>query len=318
MKKNFQDKVRIEVKAGRGGSGAASFEATQGGKGGPDGGNGGKGADVFLRANDQLQTFRFSSFHFKAKHGENGRGKNRPGRNAKDMFIDVPPGTIVKEIVYMDPETRERTTRELGDLASPGDQLLIARGGKGGDGNRTFRSAHRRFAKFSSLGEIGGEMSLELELRTIADIGLVGFPNAGKSSLLGALSRASPKVASYAFTTLHPTVGVIECDDVEMTRLTMADIPVRSYLFFYLLFFSRWSAALFFLVSAGRNRFSSWLFVTITSVPSSLSLYVRHFLVSATIAYPCLPSPSLPSPSLSFPSLPNPSDNHQPKSLHRD
>lgn len=221
----FRDKVRVHVAGGQGGKGATSFENTTKGKGAPDGGNGGPGGSVWVRANASVDSLSFSRFHFRGAPGGRGSGLKSAGPRGADVVVDVPVGTVVRQIVSTDPDTRERETRQLFDLDEEGARALVAAGGAGGLGNRHFKSEGFAKPHFSTDGQEGEAADLELELKLIADVGLVGYPNAGKSSLLGAVSRAKPRVAAYPFTTLRPTVGVAEVRDAAMTRLTVADIP---------------------------------------------------------------------------------------------
>jgi len=191
----------------------------------PNGGNGGPGGNVYLRTNDQLTSFKFSTFHFQAGQGKNGGSEMLHGAAGDDLYIDVPPGTIVREILEKDPITHEVKTRFLADLEQVDQVFEVARGAPGGFGNRAFRTGDRPKASISTLGAKAAEKRLELELKMIADVGLVGYPNAGKSSLLGSVSRASPKVAPYPFTTLRPHIGRVVADDLEETTFTMADLP---------------------------------------------------------------------------------------------
>lgn len=212
----FVDLVEISVKAGRGGNGCVSFRREKYvPKGGPDGGDGGKGGDVYLKAVaglDTLADFEYSA-HFKAQDGEHGRGKKQHGADGQELIIPVPCGTVV-----WDGETGSL----LGDLTQPGEKLLVARGGRGGRGNASFATALHRAPKFAERGDLGEEAKLRLELKLIADVGLVGLPNAGKSSLLLALTNAHPKIGSYPFTTLSPNLGVIEEGE---QRIVLADMP---------------------------------------------------------------------------------------------
>ena len=213
----FRDRIEIEVTAGRGGDGVVSFFREKFiPKGGPDGGDGGRGGDVYLRASEHVDSLaKVSRRHYKAASGAHGQGGTRHGRAGEDLYIDVPLGTRV-----YDAETGEL----LADLVEPGQVVRVARGGEGGRGNAAFVSPTRQAPRFAEAGLPGEKRRLRLELLSLADVGLVGYPNAGKSSLLAALTRARPKVASYPFTTLTPNLGVVE-DAEGMRRFTLADIP---------------------------------------------------------------------------------------------
>jgi GTP-binding protein len=213
----FVDEARLKVRAGNGGRGSASFRREKFVPfGGPDGGDGGHGGSVHLRAASGINTladFRIERT-FKAAHGEPGGANDCSGRSGADLYVPVPLGTVVR-----DADTHE----ELGDLKRHGEELLVARGGKGGWGNQRFKSSTNRAPRQFGPGLPGEKRSLELELKVIADVGLLGLPNAGKSTLIRAVSAARPKVADYPFTTLHPNLGVVQ---VGLHRsFVMADIP---------------------------------------------------------------------------------------------
>ncbi len=216
----FRDVIEINAQGGRGGDGAMSFlRLKYVPKGGPDGGHGGAGGSVWLEAADDLNSLDSLGHRrtYKARSGRPGEGRERAGAAGADLTLPVPVGTIVVDL-----DSGER----LGDLVRVGERLLVAAGGQGGRGNAAFASSRRQAPRFAEAGTNGERRRLRLELRTIADVGLVGYPNAGKSSLLGALSNARPRVADYPFTTLHPHLGVVEReDDAGAERLTMADIP---------------------------------------------------------------------------------------------
>lgn len=213
----FVDEARIKVQAGKGGRGSASFRREKFIPfGGPDGGDGGLGGSIYLRAAPGINTlvdFRVERT-FRAQSGEGGSGNGCTGRGGDDLYVAVPVGTVVQ-----DAETGE----ELGDLAHEGDTLLVARGGKGGWGNTRFKSSTNRAPRNFGPGLPGEKRTLALELKLIADVGLLGLPNAGKSTLIRALSAARPKVADYPFTTIHPNLGVVSVG--EHRSFVMADIP---------------------------------------------------------------------------------------------
>ncbi len=218
----FLDEVTITVRAGEGGDGAATFRReAHVPRGGPDGGDGGRGGTVYLRVDPgetMLRDYRFKH-HFRAESGGRGTGSRRHGKAGKDLILNVPPGTVV----------RDASTRDLiADLVAHGQQVMVARGGRGGLGNVHFATATQRAPTHSQMGEPGVERKLILELRLIADVGLVGLPNAGKSTLLGALTAATPQVAAYPFTTLVPNLGVLDLSVVDARderRVTIADMP---------------------------------------------------------------------------------------------
>ncbi|MBN1421807.1 MAG: GTPase ObgE [Planctomycetes bacterium] len=213
----FVDRAQIIVRSGRGGDGCVAFRREKYvPRGGPDGGDGGCGGTVTLRASHQLATLldvaRRASY--RAEDGRPGGGKNRTGRSGADLVIEVPCGTLVR---------RADDGVLLGDLAADGAELVVARGGRGGRGNRSFATATHQTPRECEPGEPGEEIRLDLELKLIADVGLVGLPNAGKSTLLSRVSSARPKVAEYPFTTLSPHLGIAELD-LER-RLVIADLP---------------------------------------------------------------------------------------------
>ena len=212
----FLDQVKIFVKAGDGGSGSASMRREKFIEfGGPDGGNGGKGASIILIAERNLNTlidYRYTQ-HFKAKKGQNGMSKNKTGRNGKDLYLKVPLGTQILE---------EDNKTLLFDFKKEKEEFVVANGGKGGFGNTNFKSSTNRAPRKFTKGTLGEEFWIWLQLKTIADIGIVGLPNAGKSSLLAAITNANPKIANYKFTTLNPNLGVATYDNKE---ITLADIP---------------------------------------------------------------------------------------------
>lgn len=212
----FQDVLHITVAAGRGGDGAVSFRREKFvPKGGPDGGDGGRGGNVYLRAKGNIDSLsELSKRTYKAEDGEHGKGSGQHGRAGRDLIVEVPRGTRV-----YDADTGEL----LADLIQEGETVLVARGGEGGRGNAHFVTPTRQAPRFAEAGEEGEKRRLRLELMLIADVGLVGYPNAGKSSLLRATTHAHPKVAPYPFTTLSPHLGVAELS--EEARFTLADIP---------------------------------------------------------------------------------------------
>ncbi|MFP3723204.1 GTPase ObgE [Niallia circulans] len=213
----FVDQVKIYVKGGDGGNGMVAFRREKFvPKGGPAGGDGGKGADVIFQVEEGLRTlmdFRYQR-HFKAPRGEHGMSKNQHGRNAKDMIVKVPPGTIVADA---------NTKEVIADLTEHGQQAVIARGGRGGRGNSRFASPSNPAPELSENGEPGQERDVTLELKVLADVGLVGFPSVGKSTLLSVVSAAKPKIADYHFTTIAPNLGMVETEDNR--SFVMADLP---------------------------------------------------------------------------------------------
>ncbi len=213
------DRARIQVTAGDGGRGVVSFRREKFvPMGGPDGGDGGRGGDVVLRVDPHLATllpFQYTS-HFRAGHGQSGRGQKMHGKSGETKYIDVPPGTVVID---------DESDQPIADLIEAGDEMVVARGGRGGLGNSHFTTSTRQAPRIAELGEPGEERWLRLELKLIADVGLVGFPNAGKSTLLAAASAARPKIADYPFTTLEPNLGVVEVGGRRGETFVLADIP---------------------------------------------------------------------------------------------
>jgi GTP-binding protein len=208
----FVDEATIRVEAGNGGNGCLSFRRERSvPRGGPDGGDGGDGGNVNVIGRSALNTladFRYTRL-FRADHGQNGSGRDRTGRAGKDLFIQVPVGTVV---------SNAETSEVIGDVTGEGEIILVARCGKGGHGNAYFKSSTNRAPRRTTRGTRGEQRELKLQLRILADVGLLGLPNAGKSTLLRAVSAARPKVADYPFTTLYPQLGVVRIE----TRLIVA------------------------------------------------------------------------------------------------
>lgn len=213
----FIDYTKIKVKAGNGGNGAMTFHREKYiDNGGPDGGDGGNGGDIIFKVNPGMNTLLNFNYNKKieAKNGENGAKKNCTGKSAEDVIVDVPRGTVVRDLA---------TGKIIADLKEDDSQAIIAKGGRGGRGNQHFANSVRQAPRFSEQGEPGEEKDLELELKLIADVGLVGFPNVGKSTIISTVSSAKPKIANYHFTTLEPSLGVVRAKDG--STFVMADIP---------------------------------------------------------------------------------------------
>ena len=212
----FLDQVKIFVKAGTGGSGSASMRREKFIEfGGPDGGNGGKGASIIIKSERNLNTlidYRYTQ-HFKAERGQDGMSKNKSGKSGKNLYLKVPIGTQLLE---------EDNKTLLFDFKLEKEEFVVANGGRGGLGNTNFKTSTNRAPRKFTKGQEGEEFWIWLQLKTIADIGIIGLPNAGKSSLLAAITNANPKIANYKFTTINPNLGVAEYDDKE---ITIADIP---------------------------------------------------------------------------------------------
>ena len=214
---NFVDYVKITVKSGSGGKGSTHLRREKYiPKGGPDGGDGGRGGHVIIRANPQLWTlftFKFKK-HFKAGNGGDGSGSRKSGPKGKDVIVEVPYGTIIKDSI---------SEKVIEEINKDNNELIILQGGLGGRGNYHFKSSTNQTPRYSQKGISGKEMNLTLELKVLADVGLVGFPNAGKSTLLSVVTSAKPKIANYEFTTLKPNLGIVSMTDYR--TFVMADIP---------------------------------------------------------------------------------------------
>lgn len=213
----FIDEAVITVQSGNGGSGCVSFRREKFiPKGGPDGGDGGDGGDVILFVSSKKRTLHHFhyKFHFKAEHGQRGQNKKKTGKNGKELVIEIPSGTVV---------SNSATGQMIRDFIRPGETFVIAKGGRGGRGNVRFKSATHRTPRFAQPGEPGETLRIKLELKLLADVGIAGLPNAGKSTLIGAISSSNPKIGSYPFTTLTPNLGVVHTGTGE--PFVVADIP---------------------------------------------------------------------------------------------
>ena len=214
---NFTDYIKIHVKSGHGGKGSAHLRREKYiPKGGPDGGDGGRGGHIIIKGNKEFWTLYHLKFkqHFKAEKGGDGSRQRATGKDGEDVYIEVPLGTIIKDT---------NTGEIIGEITQDGQEIIVAEGGKGGKGNWHFKSATNQTPRYAQSGLPGEEQDLTLELKLLADVGLVGFPNAGKSTLLSKLTAAKPKIADYPFTTLKPNLGIVSYRDGR--SFVMADIP---------------------------------------------------------------------------------------------
>ncbi|RZS99924.1 GTPase ObgE [Aquimarina brevivitae] len=214
---NFVDYVKLHIASGKGGRGSAHLHREKYiAKGGPDGGDGGRGGHVIIKANPNMWTLYHLKFkrHFRAGHGENGGSSRSTGADGEDVYIQVPLGTVIRET---------ETQKIIKEITEPGQEYVVAEGGMGGRGNWHFKSSTNQTPRYAQPGIEGEEADITLELKILADVGLVGFPNAGKSTLLSVVTAAKPKIADYEFTTLKPNLGIVEYRDFQ--TFVMADIP---------------------------------------------------------------------------------------------
>ena len=214
---NFVDYVKMHVNSGKGGAGSAHLRREKFvAKGGPDGGDGGRGGHIIARANPQLWTLLHLKFkrHIKAGHGANGGKQTSTGADGEDIYLEVPLGTVIKDT---------DTDEVIGEITDTEKEIIIAEGGKGGLGNDHFKSATNQTPRYAQPGLPGVERNITMELKVLADVGLVGFPNAGKSTLLSVITAAKPKIADYEFTTLKPNLGIVQYRDFK--TFVIADIP---------------------------------------------------------------------------------------------
>ena len=276
---NFVDYVKISVKSGSGGKGSTHLRREKYiPKGGPDGGDGGRGGHVIIRANPQLWTlftFKFKK-HFKAGNGGDGSGSRKSGPKGKDVIVEVPYGTIIKDSI---------SEKVIEEINKDNNELIVLQGGLGGRGNYHFKSSTNQTPRYSQKGISGKEMNLTLELKVLADVGLVGFPNAGKSTLLSVLTSAKPKIANYEFTTLKPNLGIVEYKDFK--TFVVADIPgiikgasSGKGLGHYFLRHVERNSILLFLISADQDVYKRFLTLREELLKFNPELLDKRFIVA--------------------------------------